>query len=77
LTIAILLCLTVTAVGAIKRKNPITEGGGPDLPYPCWMVRWYASMYSGDQLEQMGRANGITLSPKQRRQAVACIRGAA
>jgi len=59
---------------AIKKKTPITEGG-PDLPYSCATVRWAAALFSVDQLEAMGRANGVTLSRKQRRQAAACIRG--
>lgn len=51
------------------------DDGGPDMPYPCWIVRAHAAGKSRAELEAMGRANGITLSAKQRRQAAACLAG--
>ena len=72
----LVLALLATAADAApaKRKRVAVESG-PDLPYPCVLVRWYGSMYTVAQLEEMGRANGVVLSPKQRRQARDCMRG--
>ena len=74
LALALLLATAADAAPA-KRKRVIVDDSGPDLPYPCFIVRWYGSRYTAAQLEEMGRANGIALSPKQRRQARDCMRG--
>lgn len=47
---------------------------GPDLPYPCWLVRMHAAGKTRAQLEALGRANGISLTAKQRRQASECLK---
>ena len=61
------------------RKRPSirvrTEDTGPDLPWPCWMVRMHAQGKSPAQLKAEGEARGIKLSRKQERQAIACIKG--
>lgn len=56
---------------AAKRNSEV----GPNLPYPCWLVRMHASGKSEADLRAMGRANGITLSAKQERQARKCLKG--
>jgi len=71
--VAVLLLELTVSTEAAKRK--VSVDSGPDLPYSCTMVRWAAALYTPAQLEEMGRANGISLSPKQRRQAKACIIG--
>lgn len=48
---------------------------GPDLPWPCWLVRFHASNKTDAELATLARTNGIVLSPKQRRQAKACFEG--
>jgi len=67
-----LVLLTAVAEGALRKRPAVNEG--PDLPYPCVLVRWYASTYTVEQLEIMGKANGVVLSKKQRRQVRECIR---
>jgi len=69
--LAIWLLMAVGADGAIKHRNPITEG--PDLPYSCTTVRFWASVMTVEQLEAWGKANGVILTAKQRRQARACL----
>src|SRR6185295_20308781 len=54
------------------RKTPKSDDG-PDLPWPCWLVRLHAAGKTVAQLEAEGRANNIVLTPKQRRQAQACL----
>lgn len=68
---AIWFLLVAGTEGAIKKRNPITEG--PDLPYSCATVRFWASVMTAEQLEAWGRANGVILTAKQRRQARACL----
>lgn len=46
---------------------------GPDLPWPCWMVRLQSAGKTRMQLKEEGRSRGIVLSPKQIRQAEACL----
>lgn len=48
--------------------------GGPDLPWPCWIVKAHAAGKSEKQLRAEGRAAGIKLTPKQEAQAKACLR---
>lgn len=54
-------------------KLPTKSESGPDLPYPCWLVRFHAAGKSDADLRAMGKANGITLTPKQERQARNCL----
>lgn len=65
---------TVVAPKATKRKPKRAAETGPDLPYPCWLVRLQADGKSEAELRAMGRTNGITLTPKQERQARACLK---
>jgi hypothetical protein len=60
---------------AVRRapKAPRVEGG-PDLPYPCWLVRMHATGKSPAQMDAMAQKHGVKLSPKQERQARACLR---
>jgi hypothetical protein len=46
---------------------------GPDLPYPCWLVRLHAGGKSQAQLDALARQHGVKLTPKQERQARACL----
>jgi hypothetical protein len=64
-----------TASKPARRMTKRPDDGGPDLPWPCWMVRLHAAGKTPAQLEAEGRKNGITLTPKQRRQAQACLNG--
>lgn len=57
----------------VRPPKPKAESG-PDLPYPCWLVRMKAAGKTEAELRAMGKANGITLTPKQERQARACLR---
>jgi len=63
----------------VKKRKPkaaVIDDSGPDLPWPCWVVRWHAAGKCDAELEAMRIANGIPpLSPKQRRQAEACMAG--
>jgi hypothetical protein len=54
-------------------KAPVCSSAGPDLPWPCWMVRMQSGGKSNAQLAAEGRARGIKLSCKQERQALACL----
>ncbi len=56
---------------AVRRAPKET---GPDLPYPCWVVRWHAKGKTPAQMDAMAKANGVKLTPKQERQARACLR---
>lgn len=56
-----------------KAKPKIDDG--PNLPYPCWLVRLHAAGKTDAQLEAIRVANGVTLTPKQTRQAQECLRG--
>ena len=58
-----------------ERRAVRVDAGGPDLPYSCSLIRWYARGKTSAQLEAEGRAHGVSLSPKQRRQAAACFTG--
>lgn len=54
----------------------VLDDSGPDLPWPCWMIRFYSSGKTDAELEAMRVANGVPpLSPKQLRQAKACLAG--
>ncbi len=53
-----------------KRKR---SDAGPDLPWPCWQVRLGALGKSCADLRAEGQRRGISLTPKQLRQAAACI----
>jgi hypothetical protein len=53
---------------------PRQTSGGPDLPWPCWVVKAHAAGKSEAQLRAEGRAAGIKLTPKQEMQAKACLR---
>jgi hypothetical protein len=68
---------TTPPVTIIKRpRKPMLIDEGPDLPWPCWLVRSYAAGKTEAELEAMRVANGVApLSPKQRRQAQACLAG--
>lgn len=58
-----------------KPKAPQrVDDAGPDLPWPCWMVRMHAAGKTRKQLEDEGRERGIKLTPKQTRQAIACLK---
>jgi outer membrane biosynthesis protein TonB len=54
-----------------KRKGIPTAG--PDLQWPCWMVRLNAGTKSCADLAAEGRRRNITLTPKQHYQAAVCI----
>jgi outer membrane biosynthesis protein TonB len=59
-----------------RRPRPAAVDEGPDLPWPCWLVRLHAFGKSEAELEAMRIANGVApLTPKQRRQAQACLAG--
>jgi hypothetical protein len=59
-----------------RRPKPVAVDEGPDLPWPCWIVRLYATGRSEAELEAIRIANGVPpLSPKQRRQAQECLAG--
>jgi outer membrane biosynthesis protein TonB len=59
-----------------RRPKPVTVDEGPDLPWPCWIVRLYATGRSEAELDAIRIANGVPpLSPKQRRQAQECLAG--
>jgi hypothetical protein len=59
-----------------RRPRPAAIDEGPDLPWPCWLVRLHAFGRSEAELEAMRIANGVApLTPKQRRQAQACLAG--
>jgi hypothetical protein len=59
-----------------RRPRPVAVDEGPDLPWPCWLVRLHAFGSSEAELEAMRIANGVPpLTPKQRRQAQACLAG--
>lgn len=59
-----------------KRVKPTAKrvaDDGPDLPWPCWQVKLGALGKSEAQLKAEGTARGIKLTPKQERQAKACL----
>jgi hypothetical protein len=59
-----------------RRPKQVAVDEGPDLPWPCWVVRLYATGRSEAELEAIRIANGVPpLSPKQRRQAQECLAG--
>jgi hypothetical protein len=59
-----------------RRPKPVAVEEGPDLPWPCWLVRLHAFGKSDAELEGMRIANGVPpLTPKQRRQAQECLAG--
>lgn len=51
------------------------DEAGADLPWPCWMVRSQAAGKSDAELRALARANNVNLTPKQERQARACLKG--
>jgi hypothetical protein len=53
----------------------LPRNNGPDLPWPCWVVKAHAAGKSEAQLRAEGRAAGIKLTPKQEAQARACLKG--
>ncbi|MDQ2083189.1 hypothetical protein RA307_23645 [Xanthobacteraceae bacterium Astr-EGSB] len=57
-----------------RPKPKARRDDGPDLPWPCWTIRLYAAGKTTAELEQLGRDRGVALTPKQRRQARACLR---
>ena len=57
------------------RRPKVAKDEGPDLPWPCWLVRLHAAGKTDAELEAMRRVNNVTLTPKQIRQAQACLRG--
>lgn len=46
---------------------------GPDLPWPCRIIRAHTQGKSDAELTAMGVASGVKLSKKQLRQARACM----
>lgn len=56
-----------------KPKRKAVDNSGPDLPWPCWMVRLRAGGRSNAELAAEGRSQGIKLTAKQERQALACL----
>lgn len=56
-----------------KPKRKAVDNSGPDLPWPCWQVRLGAGGRSNAELAAEGRSRGIKLTPKQERQALACL----
>lgn len=66
--------LRPTGGSAPKRAKPRTDAG-PDLPWPCWLVRMHANGKTEAELRRIGRERGVKLTRKQERQAVACLRG--
>lgn len=59
-----------------RPKVAVVDDSGPDLPWLCWMIRFYSSGKTDAELEAMRVANGVPpLSPKQLRQAKACLAG--
>ncbi len=60
------------AVPPKPRRRGIPTAG-PDLPWPCWMVRLNAGSKSCGDLAAEGRRRKITLTPKQHYQAAVCI----
>jgi hypothetical protein len=55
--------------------QPKPQNSGPDLPWPCWVVKMHAAGKSEAQLRAEGRAAGIKLTRKQEAQARACLKG--
>lgn len=63
-----------TPVTPSRRMQPRRAADeGPDLPWPCWMVRMRAGGKSDAEMRKMGRDNNVKLSAKQERQALACL----
>jgi hypothetical protein len=59
-----------------RRPKPVAVDEGPDLPWPCWIVRLYAIGRSEAELGAIRIANGVPLlTPKQRLQAQECLAG--
>lgn len=58
-----------------KASQKTSVDDGPDLPWPCWQVRLYATGRTEAELTAMEWRNGVMLSAKQRRQALACFDG--
>ena len=56
-----------------KPKRKRVSDAGPDLPWPCWMVRLNAGRKTCGELAAEGQRRGITLTPKQHYQAAVCI----
>ncbi len=65
--LAALLALAIP-VAATAQNN-----AGPNLPWPCWMVRLGAGGKTNAELAAEGKSRGIKLSKKQERQALACL----
>lgn len=63
-----------TPITASRRMQPRQKADeGPDLPWPCWLVRERAGGKSDAELRKMGRENNVKLSRKQERQALECL----
>lgn len=59
-----------------RPKAPPVDESGPDLPWPCWLIRWHAAGKTDAELEAMRVAGGVPpLTPKQIRQAKECLAG--
>jgi hypothetical protein len=55
------------------KRRAAADNSGPDLPWPCWMVRMRAGGKTNAELAAEGKSRGIKLSRKQERQALACL----
>ena len=56
-----------------KPKRKRVDNSGPDLPWPCWMVRLNAKGKTCGDMAAEGKRRGISLTPKQLHQAAVCI----
>lgn len=56
-----------------KPRRKRVDNSGPDLGWPCWMVRLRAGNKSCGELAAEGKRLGIRLSFKQLHQAATCI----
>lgn len=66
---------TPTASRRIQpRETKKKLDAGPDLPWPCVVVRLRACGKSTVEMRKLGRENNVKLSPKQERQARACLK---
>jgi hypothetical protein len=73
--LSLVLAVALSAAATATPKQRPKTDDGPDLPVSCMVARLWASLYTVAELEEMARRNGVVLSPKQRRQARACIAG--
>lgn len=71
----VLVVLAITSPAFAGKSAAQKQWGGSDISYSCATIRWAWNTFDHDWLERMAKARGIT--PKQRRQAKACLKGVA